>query len=567
MESDSLRKYQLMFKGPKDESPDTIRKIKSAFVVDLSFSIEETRQVIENSPCLVLNTDDLEEIERFRHVLNQAGAETESSSQESGGQIEEDEDPNIARILEENDEPIWEQKTESVPDALEDEDFEDADETSFEMELDLSSAVGDPGDSPQKVYDITAEPPAENSGKSAAATSVSSSPTRPSATRGEGEKETELPRLDATEESEPFFSFDDISKALEESQAADTEDGALLESAVRESDKEEVDLSFSFESDAPIIPAAELEKAKESAEKRSAGGKNEDLEFPEIVMDGEEVAHPTAQPEASPPTAEPSPEQPATEAPIGPPKLAAIAVSPRTPPPGFPAIPEPEISGEMPPSPAPKRAFVKEILLPVVILGTLLGAGNWYYFSTRPAPQAPAQPSKAVARSTAAPERPSPAPAKTGPVTYSGEKVDDKATTKASFVVEENVIKSFSIEITTPRPPELTPDQIVRRERKKPWLSKISFDNVSITPESDVDFTAKGPAKAYIEDNKVNFRVIGTATMKGAFNNERTSIKLSVTASYNTSGNALPDGSIIERAQEGNVAFEVASELELKKNA
>ena len=65
---------QLIFHGPKDESVETLRKVKGAFISELGLSIDEVKQYLESTPTIIFSTKEAEEAQRVLHILEHAGA-------------------------------------------------------------------------------------------------------------------------------------------------------------------------------------------------------------------------------------------------------------------------------------------------------------------------------------------------------------------------------------------------------------------------------------------------------------------------------------------------------------
>ena len=65
--------YQLIFQGPKDESPETLRRIKGVFIAELDCSIDEVKTYLEQAPTVVFSTQQEEELRKVLQVLEAAG--------------------------------------------------------------------------------------------------------------------------------------------------------------------------------------------------------------------------------------------------------------------------------------------------------------------------------------------------------------------------------------------------------------------------------------------------------------------------------------------------------------
>lgn len=66
--------FELVFEGPADDLPETLRKIKAAFLADLEFEIADVQRVLENAPLSVLRSENEYEILTISSKLSAAGA-------------------------------------------------------------------------------------------------------------------------------------------------------------------------------------------------------------------------------------------------------------------------------------------------------------------------------------------------------------------------------------------------------------------------------------------------------------------------------------------------------------
>lgn len=71
---EGTEQLQLIFHGPKDDSVETLRKLKGAFIGELGLSVEEVKQFLESTPAIIFSTAEASEAYRIVHILENAGA-------------------------------------------------------------------------------------------------------------------------------------------------------------------------------------------------------------------------------------------------------------------------------------------------------------------------------------------------------------------------------------------------------------------------------------------------------------------------------------------------------------
>lgn len=119
--------FQIIFEGPENDEPSTIRKLKAVFVADLDLSVEQVSSILNSPPSVITVSTSQEELENIVKKLDAAGAKVSVSQ--------------VGETVESSKEEI---STEETPE----------DETCFEFELDLDESDEERGE--QKVYDLSA---------------------------------------------------------------------------------------------------------------------------------------------------------------------------------------------------------------------------------------------------------------------------------------------------------------------------------------------------------------------------------------------------------------------------
>lgn len=103
-------------------------------------------------------------------------------------------------------------------------------------------------------------------------------------------------------------------------------------------------------------------------------------------------------------------------------------------------------------------------------------------------------------------------------VKHPGEYSDELYTVRWELTAKGNRPVFLVLEGTTPEPPELTPEQVVREEEKDPWVQKFETDRIRFIPQDDGSFSGTGISKFYVVHPAGRDRVVGriqaTATRK-----------------------------------------------------
>ena len=65
--------YQLIFEGPKNSEPETLRRIKGAMISDLEFSISEVQEFLQDLPSIILATHNEKKVKKTLDLITAAG--------------------------------------------------------------------------------------------------------------------------------------------------------------------------------------------------------------------------------------------------------------------------------------------------------------------------------------------------------------------------------------------------------------------------------------------------------------------------------------------------------------
>lgn len=102
-----------------------------------------------------------------------------------------------------------------------------------------------------------------------------------------------------------------------------------------------------------------------------------------------------------------------------------------------------------------------------------------------------------------------------GDKTYTGSSTAQRETATVSATLSEDRLKSLSVEVSTPEPPRLTPQQLVRNEVRAPWARKVEVRRLELDQKPDGGFSADGVAKLYVSYKGEMLRALGTIEVTG----------------------------------------------------
>lgn len=68
------QEYKLIFEGPSDSSPETLRQLKGVFLADLEFPVEEITRILQQAPLAIKTSDEKKNLEHAYQLLHHAGA-------------------------------------------------------------------------------------------------------------------------------------------------------------------------------------------------------------------------------------------------------------------------------------------------------------------------------------------------------------------------------------------------------------------------------------------------------------------------------------------------------------
>ena len=168
-----------------------------------------------------------------------------------------------------------------------------------------------------------------------------------------------------------------------------------------------------------------------------------------------------------------------------------------------------------------------DILIPTIIGSVILVAGNVLYFQARDAnEQARSLAMQSQEESASSPEKPL-RQLPTGTL-LRGSSSNAQGEATAEFRVKDKKLTSIQVDLIPRPPPELTPEQIVHNVERAPWIRKVEFDFTFQEQGADGAFSARGPAKIYVEHRDKRMRIVGEGEISGWVLNNPLSVEAKV---------------------------------------
>ncbi|GEM_PF-6745200 len=470
--------FQLVYEGPQNSEADTVRKIKSALLSKLNFSVDEIREIIEKTPSTIVTADDESALEEYYEELKSAGARVYIVREKQNIEIEfslDDEEskpePKVFSISEENEElPVYEVSEEEEPIKPE---HEKAIELNEDESLeDLLQVLGN--EEEQDPISIKEEPKSEEAVKEDLFTF--------------GEKESE-PVININKESnkEPEkklkpidFSFDDESEKP-------------VEQKVIEKVEEKNDWDLTVEGVEDIVPDVPIVKG-------SVSPTGDEVDLDSMLEEVQAIAPKIEEPKVE-------------ETPV------SLKIE-------KPAVVEKPVEEAAQQLPIQKENHLPLLLMTLVLVMALWGA-NHFYFMNKETESKTVETPKPV---KVANEKKVP---KSLNRDLKGALVVDGGTVTINLTEEQGKIKRLSIVFRGDESPKLTPEEIVRRVPRAPWIETTVFETTQFTFEDSGAAVTNGPVRISIQDDKQTRRVIGTGTANIILNGD--TAEVSFYSTYQTS--------------------------------
>ncbi|MCB0330342.1 MAG: hypothetical protein KDD70_11770, partial [Bdellovibrionales bacterium] len=146
-EMEGQSSLQLIFNGPKDESPETLRRLKGVFIAELDCSIDEVRRFLEEAPLVIYSTEQQTELQKVLKIVEAAGGIVTIAG-----------NANLSEAVEDSPASQPAESSESEQGDSKDEGGDNGDELEFTFDLEDLAEDEKKRTSPNKVYQLEFDP-------------------------------------------------------------------------------------------------------------------------------------------------------------------------------------------------------------------------------------------------------------------------------------------------------------------------------------------------------------------------------------------------------------------------
>lgn len=498
-----LTAFDLVFEGPVDDKPETIRRLKAAFLVDLNLPIERVQEILQQTPAVIISSDSEMELSGYIESLTNAGGKAlivrkhgeDFADDASSGEMEFDLDLDIqeSTVPSYEDDQLFhfdsdnqlikpepkEPKTYELPSEDSDDDDPIIPEILIKPQVELPLPAA-PVVSPD--MDLTLAPEA----------------VEPVQELALGEPVEELDLLESN-----------VANAL------------LLDDGENYGEKLQEAMQEVIEEHTPV---AETEPTAVSMVLQSLNTslmlEEDDVpEAPPPVTHTHQTSSHTLEvsEEEKPPPPLSRKTKPPVQSTVQPQETSSSSI-----------VEQPVVAAKITKAPplfiAPaKKKFpiaMTDVVIPILIGAPLVLLGNWFYFDQQPKNivqyDEVAKALSVVQKQVPKVDKEAPAEKLAGKQLYIGRQAYPDRTLDADISVNsENKKMTITLKLETPPPPELTAEQIGRRERKAPWIRKVEIDKVTVVLNDQGKFEATPGARIYVEDEGNTTRLVGSAVVNG----------------------------------------------------
>lgn len=506
-----MKQFELTFEGMLDDSADALRRIKSILVGELNLEVPTVQEILVAPPRVIMTSWDETQLKTYCERLEMAGAlvhlSGESEVRDEAIAEEMEEEFELSFELEELvPEPRSEPKVWSLDleDHIEEEVASDSTESlGFDPEDDFAPSLQ--GIDEVKNWSLELEEtegevlPIQKMGEDLPASlelEPSNSPTLWSLTL-EDEKSEELIEEDLSgsllslhsgEQENPLLLLPDQEDILQ--QASQENPPSLVVEDVIEVERASLE-------ETPPVPVLELVAPKEEAPQETQAvvptlAVEPVLEVPEVIVSQEETTQ-------------------VASSPTKPSRFVSLAIE----------MTRDETLEEE----EEEEREKKKVPLAALIGATtaLLIAANYFYFVSSPTGPDPLRgltyedllrpvKSTAARESKAAPS--TPVPEREASHRFGGEV--EKENYKLSLNCEgtETLIQSCSAVLTTAKPREPLPEEIVQGISRAPWAERVETSLVRLTSTTAGSIEGEAPIRAYVDYKGERERIVGRVRMK-----------------------------------------------------
>lgn len=209
--------------------------------------------------------------------------------------------------------------------------------------------------------------------------------------------------------------------------------------------------------------------------------------------------------------------------------------------------------GPKPPQ-AGERVFSTEIIIVTIVLSTLLIAGN-VYFQMRPPPVPQLKIPDQFLTQTADDHHLEPA-ALPAPM-FNGQAEPDVLKAEVKVSMGAAAPGALTVKFSTPESPELTPEEIVTRQMRTPWISYGEIDNLPLITGDDGSITGSAEARIQI----FNKQITAPVSFTGRWDKREQELRGKLNIAHNSPLTDQKEGFQITRIDKDNFRFYVGLKI------
>ncbi len=543
----SSDQYRLIFEGPKDDSDETLRNLKGTFITELEFSVDEAKEILENTPYQILAATSEADLHNFYESINSAGGKVLIVRPESD---ESEESFEFTFDMEEASEQLTPKKTQEKPAPVYSLEFDPEndpteDETVKELlaegDAESKQAMSTPPESEALgLSDLSFDAPNHEP------TNIINPDEEPEPEAIALDFDTGETSVDLTEQKkkaapisgviEPTSSIDNLGLSFDEPEQEKLEQSESIvdeEESTLEEEESIVPVSDSL-SLSPEEPST-LDALEEVVEAETTETTSDALEVEQEYAVETQEPEPQQEPQATQTTVESRQEsiaqpEPQEESALREDVVSEPEIEPETE--YFQEAPE-DYHAENVKSDTETRN--KQALIIGIVALLILGNGYFIYSNFLAGDDmagteqtinsiiesaAKASKKAAVMKKKAAQNK-----KKEPTVSYQFEEIQGSTPIPYGDLTWELTVRgpqlvSGTMRLTTPRPRDRTPAEIVRGMKPIPWLTKAEFHSLKFLPIEEQQYKSSGVAKLYIEHDGKRRRIVAPATVTGTYNPE-----------------------------------------------
>jgi hypothetical protein len=129
------------------------------------------------------------------------------------------------------------------------------------------------------------------------------------------------------------------------------------------------------------------------------------------------------------------------------------------------------------------------------------------------------------------------------------------------FLIQKGKISNIQLEISTAPPPELTPEEIIHRVTRRPWLYRAKVAHVDVYQKDDGSFLAEGGAKVTIDHLQEKHRVAANVSIRGKLDLAKHTLSGQLVITRDLAQTSDRNVALVEQTKEGFYKVFVSSQI------